>query len=127
MKLLLDTCTLIWLAEDHPNLSQPAKLAIANKNNQCFVSIATFWEIAIKIKKGTLQITIPFEDLKALIVKNNIEILSITFEHTQLITGMPFHHKDPFDRLLIAQAMNEEMTLLSKDENFPKYNIKIIW
>lgn len=127
MKLLLDTHSLIWLVEGHPHLSQPAKLAIGDANNHCFVSIVTFWEMAIKISLKKLQITVPFENLNALVTAHNIEILPITFEHTKIIVNMPFHHKDPFDRLLIAQAQCEKMALIGKDSKFSPYGIEVIW
>ncbi len=127
MNLLLDTHTLIWLAEADNNLSQPAKSAIENPANTCYVSIATFWEMAIKTSLGKLEIQIPLAQLKQLVIENGIEILPIEFEHTLLITQLPFHHKDPFDRLLIAQAKLEKMTLLSRDEKFVHYDIQILW
>ena len=113
MNLLLDTHTLIWLAEADNNLSQPAKSAIENPENTCFVSVATFWEMAIKTSIGKLVMQIPLTQLKHLITENGIEILPIEIEHTLLIAELPFYHKDPFDRLLIAQAINENMTYLA--------------
>ncbi|MFY9259116.1 MAG: type II toxin-antitoxin system VapC family toxin [Gallionella sp.] len=127
MRLLLDTHSLIWLVEGDAQLSSPAKLAISDANNQCFVSIVTFWEMAIKISLQKLQITVPFENLKALVTAHNIEILPITFEHTKIIVNMPSHHKDPFDRLLIAQAQCEGMALVGKDGKFSPYGIHVIW
>jgi len=127
MNLLLDTHTLIWYAEADDNLSQPAKSAIQNPENTCFVSVATFWEMAIKTSIGKLEMQLSLTELKRLIKENGIEILPIEIEHTLLIAKLPFHHKDPFDRLLIVQAMNENMTLLSRDEKFALYGIKTLW
>lgn len=127
MKLLLDTHSLIWLVEGDESLSQSARLAIGDANNRCFVSIVSFWEMAIKISLKKLQITVPFAELKALIIKHGIEILPITFEHTKVVIDMPLHHRDPFDRLLIAQAQTEQMKLVSKDQNFPLYAVDVIW
>ena len=93
----------------------------------CFVSVATFWEMAIKTSIGKLEMKMPFTQLKGLITENGIEILPIDIEHTLLIAELPFYHKDPFDRLLIAQAINENMTLLSRDEKFLLYAIKTLW
>ena len=127
MNLLLDTHTLIWLAEADNNLSQPAKSAIENPEHTCFVSVAIFLEMAIKISIGKLEMKMPLTQLKRLITENGIETLPIDIEHTLLIAELPFYHKDPFDRLLIAQAINENMTLLSRDEKFLLYAIKTLW
>jgi len=104
MNLLLDTHALIWLTEADNHLSQSAKSAIENPVNTCFVSVASFWEMAIKTSLGKLEMQIPLTTLKSLIIENGIEILPIEVGHTLLIAQLPFHHKDPFDRLLIAQA-----------------------
>ncbi|NOQ35191.1 MAG: PIN domain-containing protein [Methylococcaceae bacterium] len=127
MKLLLDTHTLIWLAEADSNLSQAAKSAIEDPENICFVSLVSFWEMAIKTSLGKLDIQTPLDQLKQLIIENGMEILPIEIEHTLLVAKLPFHHKDPFDRLLIAQASIEKMTLLSKDEKFSHYDIQLLW
>jgi len=127
MNLLLDTHTVIWFFEGDSNLGAAAKNHIENAANTNFVSIATFWEIAIKISINKLNMQIPLQNLKSLIWKNGMEILPITIEHTLLVSQLPFHHKDPFDRLLAAQSMNENMVLVSRDEKFKFYNIQTIW
>jgi PIN domain nuclease of toxin-antitoxin system len=127
MNLLLDTHTLIWFLEGDSHLSTTAKNYIENANNTNFVSIATYWEIAIKISINKLELQMPLQNLKPLIWKNGIEILPITIEHTLLVSQLPFYHKDPFDRLLVAQTMSENMVLLSRDEKFKLYNIQTIW
>lgn len=127
MNLLQDTHTLIWFLEGDSQLSQTARSVIENAENTNFVSIATFWEIAIKSSLGKLETKTPLSNLKRLVLDNGIEILPITIEHTLLVGELPFHHRDPFDRLLIAQAKLENMPVLSKDEHFDKYGIRLIW
>jgi len=127
MNLLLDTHTLIWFLEGDSHLGLTAKSYIEEASHTNFVSMATFWEMAIKISLNKLELRKPLPDLKSLIWENGIAILPITIEHTLLVSQLPFYHKDPFDRLLVAQAMSENMTLLSGDEKFKLYPIQIIW
>jgi len=127
MNLLLDTHTLIWFLEGDDNLSTTAKDYIENAANTNFVSIAAFWEMAIKISIDKLEMQIPLQKLKPLIWKNGMEILPITIEHTLQVSQLPFHHKDPFDRLLAAQCMSENMVLVSRDEKFKLYDIQTFW
>jgi len=127
MKLLLDTHTLIWFSQEDESLSQRAKSAITNPENTCFVSVVSFWEMAIKVNLGKLTLRFSLEDLRNLAVKNQIEILPVAIEHTFPIICMTRHHEDPFDRLLIAQAQCEGMTLVSKDGKFSPYGIHVIW
>lgn len=127
MNLLLDTHTLIWFFEGATELSEVAKSAIVDENNTCFVSILSFWEIAIKLNIGKLQMNISFEQLRMLILEDGFEILPLKFEHTKEIINLPLHHRDPFDRLIISQATVENMIILSRDENFKLYNVKLIW
>ena len=127
MNLLLDTHTLIWFLEGDCRLGLTAKNYIENANNTNFVSVATFWEIAIKVSIDKLKLQMPLQSLKSLIEENAMEILPITIEHTVLVSQLPFHHKDPFDRLLVAQSIIEDMVLLSGDEKFKSYNTQVIW
>jgi len=127
MNLLLDTHTLIWFLEGDSHLGFTAKSCIENPDNTSFVSVATFWEIAIKISINKLELQLPLNTLKSLIWENAMEILPIRIEHPLLVSQLPFHHHDPFDRLLIAQSMSENMLLLSKDKKFKIYDIQIAW
>lgn len=127
MKYIIDTHTLIWFLEDNPKLSIRAKNAMENSRNQCFVSIVSLWEIAVKVSLEKLVLRYRFADLYDFINKSNIEILPIEFEHLQQLNQLEFHHKDPFDRLLIAQAQSEKMIFISKDENFDKYKVDVLW
>ncbi len=127
MNLLLDTHTLIWLLEGDDNLSVTAKEQIENPDNTSFVSVATFWEIAIKISLNKLEMKIPLKNLKQLIWENGIEVLPITIDNALFVSQLPYYHKDPFDRLLVAQALNENMLVVSRDEAIPLYNVQTIW
>ena len=107
MSLLLDTHALIWFLEGDSQLSQTAKSEILNLDNACFVSQASLWEMAIKLSLGKLEIRSSYQDLPKLMWENGIEILAIEFEHFDYITNLPFHHKDPFDRIIIAQSLKK--------------------
>jgi PIN domain nuclease of toxin-antitoxin system len=124
---LLDTHTLIWFLEGEDELSNVAKSQILNPDNTNFISIITFWEIAIKISIAKLEMKSSFENLNRIVWENNMEVLPIKFEHTLKISSLPFFHKDPFDRLMIAQGLVENMPIITKDENFKLYEVQIIW
>ncbi len=121
MNLLIDTHTLIWFIEGSPDLSTKAHNLITNIDNPCFVSVASIWEIAIKLNIGKLELKNPFNKLTSLLWENSIDLLPIRFEHTQKLIDLPFHHRDPFDRLIICQALVEKMQLISRDEHFDNY------
>ena len=104
-----------------------AREAIENPSNFSHISIASLWEMAIKISLGKLEIKYPFEQVLTQIYENGFEILPITFEHTLVISELAFHHKDPFDRLIVAQAMTERMTIISKDKFFDDYKVTRFW
>ena len=127
MYYLLDTHTFLWFLNGSEELSDKAKSAIENIKNTKFISIASFWEIAIKTSLGKLKLDIPFQELKFLAINNGFEILPLTFEHTNQLVNLNFHYKDPFDRLIIAQAMTDKLTIIGKDKNFAPYSVKIIW
>ncbi|MDP2412815.1 type II toxin-antitoxin system VapC family toxin [Daejeonella sp.] len=127
MDYLLDTHTFLWFINGSEELSDKAKSAIENIKNTKFISIASFWEIAIKSSLGKLKLDIPFQELKFLAINNGFEILPLTFEHTNRLVNLDFHHKDPFDRLIIAQAITDKLTIIGKDRNFAPYSVKIIW
>ena len=128
MKLLLDTHTFLWFIGGNLNLSDTAKNTIENATNQRFISIATLWEISIKVSIGKLKLGLAFTELAEREVYGNaIEILEISSEHLDELVKLPFHHKDPFDRLIIAQSLVEKMTLVSKDAAFPSYPVKLLW
>ena len=127
MNYLLDTHTLIWFLNGNQNLSKVAEDIIENKEASLFVSIVSLWEISIKISLNKLILHTSFDEFKAAIELNNIKILGITFEDTLTVSTLPFIHKDPFDRLLISQAINNDFTLISRDEYFKDYDVKLLW
>ena len=127
MNYLLDTHTFLWFSEDHSNLSVTAKNIITDPDNACFISIASIWEMAIKVSLDRLKIGIEFKELEHELEKYGFEILSVSFEHISQLLKLEFHHRDPFDRLLIAQAQAENYALISMDPEFKKYNVNLIW
>lgn len=128
MKALLDTHTFLWFVEDSPQLSKTARQLIEADDTQPFLSIASLWEMAIKISIGKLSLTQPYEVfLPQQLTINGIEVLNMKIDHTTAIATLPFHHRDPFDRLLAVQARIEQMTLVSGDPIFDAYEIERIW
>jgi len=129
MKNLLDTHSFLWFFNDDCNLSNNAKDAILNPENENFVSIVSIWELAIKmsIKKYFFDGGMPA--LIKTIKNNNFTILrSIKEEYVKIVKDLPFHHKDPFDRMIIATAIHEKMTLITADENIMQYNeVNKLW
>jgi len=128
MNILLDTHTFLWFVEDNLRLSQSARAVIESEDSQPFLSAASLWEIAIKISLGKLSLEQPYNNfIPQQLALNGIGILNIAMEHTALLTSLPFHHRDPFDRLLVAQSMTEKMALISADTVFDTYGVHRIW
>ena len=128
MNLLLDTHTFLWFIAGDSTLSKEARSAIEGENNNLYMSVASLWEIAIKVSIDKLMLSEPFETLiPEQLAENGIELLDISVEHTALIASMPFHHRDPFDRLIAAQAKVEQMTLVSMDDVFDAYGVNRLW
>ena len=127
MRLLLDTHVVLWSITNPEKLSTRVKNLISDESNLCFVSIAALWEIAIKSSIGRLELKTGLDHVFQTIVKTGFEILPIDGSHIINVAQLPFHHRDPFDRIFIAQAAVEDMVLVSKDEHFDKYPIKVIW
>lgn len=128
ISLLLDSHTMLWFFWDDPQLSSHAKLLIEDPNNRKLVSIASCWEIAIKVGLGKLNLGEPSRSfLSREIARNNFELLAISLDHATLVEGLAPHHKDPFDRLLIAQAIVEGISVVSSDEVFDAYPITRFW
>ncbi len=126
MHLLLDTHILIWFLNGDNHLTEETKKSIKNLDNKCYVSMASIWEIAIKTTLGKLNINISFDTLKLILIANKIEVLPIDFEHIQQLLVLPPHHTDPFDRLIIAQAISEDISIVTKDVKFDLYNVSVI-
>lgn len=127
MNLLLDTHALIWFINGDKQLPNKSISLIRNIEIKCYLSIASVWEMAIKISLGKLDLNGGFDEISKILLRYNIEILPLTFEHIQQLIKLDFHHRDPFDRIIIAQGLVEKMSIVSKDVNFPKYKIPLIW
>ncbi|HEY6837101.1 MAG TPA: type II toxin-antitoxin system VapC family toxin [Geobacteraceae bacterium] len=128
MRLLLDTHTFLWWVADDPSLSRPARKAIADARNECLVSLASCWELSIKCSLGKLRLSQPVERfIPEEMTVNGFHLLPIEFRHVAKVEALPFHHRDPFDRLLVAQALTEKLTLVSADETLARYGVKRIW
>lgn len=123
MNLLLDTHVLIWILSNEEKLSAAARRAAADPGNEVFVSAVTAWEIAIK--RGLGKLRAPDNYLEALRLYR-FTPLDITSEHALAVEDLPRHHDDPFDRLLIAQSQLEKLTLVSGDERFSKYDVRLL-
>jgi len=128
MKILLDTHAFLWWVVDDPRLSDTARTIIADGNNDLFFSAASGWEIGIKTGLGRLELP---SNLNEYIVdqleKNAMIVLPIQLSHALHVTQLPDHHKDPFDRMLIAQSQLENLSLLTRDPMIAKYNVNITW
>lgn len=123
MNLLLDTHVLLWWLDDNPDLSRRARTVIADGNNLVFVSAAVIWEIQIKHALGKLKIP---KNFRKVLDRQGFELLDITVEHAYAVGKLPLYHRDPFDRILVAQAKVENMTLVSRDNRVKKYKMSLI-
>jgi PIN domain nuclease of toxin-antitoxin system len=124
---LLDTHALLWLIQGNSQLSNRARAIITTDTNQLYLSIASLWEITIKLNIGKLKIDHTISEIYTLLARFNIEILPINQSDLEQYLILPLHHRDPFDRLLIAQAIIKELPLVSTDSAFRAYPIQRIW
>jgi PIN domain nuclease of toxin-antitoxin system len=128
VRLLLDTHAFLWFVLNDPSLSAAARALVSDPQHDVLISPATCWEIAIKFSIGKYQLPGPFADfMDDQIALNDLTMLPITVGHTAVVASLPFHHKDPFDRLLIAQAIVENVPLLSVDAVFDSYPVTRLW
>jgi PIN domain nuclease of toxin-antitoxin system len=128
VRVLLDTHTFLWWANNDPSLSLAAQIVLADRNNEIFLSAATTWEMAIKAALGKLTLAQPVGSfVSAQIAQYQFQPLTITLDHTYQAENLPLHHKDPFDRLLIIQAMLDNLVILTRDPQFPQYGIPTLW
>ena len=128
MILLLDTHTLLWFLRDDPSLSATARALILNPANRKFVSVASCWEIAIKAGQKRLGLTEPCQALLSReLPRNRFDLLQIRLDHATFVETLPAHHKDPFDRLLVAQSLIEGMPLVSIDARLDAYGVTRLW
>jgi PIN domain nuclease of toxin-antitoxin system len=125
VRQLLDTHIFLWFVMGSPRIAEVLRGQI--EDNENFLSIVSVWEIAIKYGIGKLNLGVAFDDfIEEQITSNGIQLLNINLEHLKVFTSLPFHHRDPFDRLLIAQAMVEDVAIVSADSAFSLYSVTII-
>ncbi|HKQ40180.1 MAG TPA: type II toxin-antitoxin system VapC family toxin [Verrucomicrobiae bacterium] len=128
MKLLLDTHALLWFAADKTKLAENTLRELESDENSVFFSCASIWEIAIKVSLRKLNLTISVEDgFRGILESNGLTELTVMYSHAARVANYPLHHHDPFDRLLVAQADIEQMTLVSKDAILDAYGIRRLW
>jgi PIN domain nuclease of toxin-antitoxin system len=126
MRQLLDTHTFIWFVMGDPRISVTLRSQI--ENNENILSIASVWEMAIKHSIGKLNFGLTFDEfIEQQIIRNGIELLPITINHISVVATLPLHHRDPFDRIFIAQSIVENIHLLSADKIFDAYSIRRMW
>ena len=128
MRLLLDTHAFLWFVLNDAQLSSKAKTIIEDPSNDILISPASYWEIAIKVSHKKLDLFATFDDfMRRGIAGNDFEILPIEPKHAAIVATLPLHHKDPFDRLLIAQALAEAIPLVSTDSAIDPYSVQRLW
>ena len=128
MKAILDTHTLLWLVDRPKKLPVNISSFCEDENNELFISIASFWELSIKMSIGKIELKEKgLYRLKCWCDENAVTMLPIYLPHCDQVQALPFHHRDPFDRLIIAQAICEKLSIVTIDEHFPKYNVTVIW
>ena len=127
MAYLLDAHTLLWFISGDKQLPESSKEIIKNLNESCFLSAASLWEITIKHQLKKLELGISLEELFEFVDRNQIEIIPINSIHLLQLSQIPFYHNNPFDRLIIAQAISENLKLISKDSIFKKYPVNLVW
>ncbi len=128
MKLLLDTHIFIWYVTDIQRLSVTVRTLVDDSDNEILLSTASIWEMAIKHNTGKLSFGLPFKVfIQQQLNFNDINLLNINLDHIDVVTTLPLHHRDPFDRLLIAQSMVEQIPILSANSTFDAYFIQRLW
>jgi PIN domain nuclease of toxin-antitoxin system len=128
MIYLLDTHAFLWFINDDGALSVTARALIEDSESVIYLRIASLWEIAIKVSLGKLELPSPFADfITGQLNENNIGLAAIKTEYLGLVATLPFHHRDPFDRLIIAQSLHDRLPVIGKDEIFDTYGVKRHW
>ena len=127
MNILLDTHAVIWFFENNKRLSQTAIDVVYDLENMIYVSVASVWEVAIKLSTGKLEFSGGIDNFIETIYKNEFDLLDIRPNHIKASARLPFIHRDPFDRMLIAQSVAEGMAIVTADEHILKYDISTIW
>ena len=128
MRLIIDTCTFLWMASQPENLPSAVRAMLADPDNTILLSVSSIWEMGIKRNQGRLDLT---DDPKAYfagaVIRYSLSVLPVTFDHALTAAGLPLHHRDPFDRMLIAQSMVEGVPIATPDGHFGKYPVQTVW
>ena len=129
MKYLLDTQVVIWALDDDPRLPQAILDIIEDSQNTIFVTMVSLWEIAIKRSINKLDLSTSLRDIQNQVMSKQVNMLSITLDHLEAVEALVYQgkHRDPFDRLIISQAITENMVLISSDPHFKHYSVDIFW
>ncbi len=127
-RLLLDTHAFLWWVDDAPELTTRARRLIADVNNECCLSLVSCWEMAIKVSLGKLRLSKSVERfVTEQLTVNNFTLLNINLGQAARVEKLPFHHRDPFDRLLVAQAISEKLIIVSANKIFSRYGVRVLW
>ena len=127
MRYLLDTHVALWLFAGSEKLSKNVQDIIFDANNEMYVSIASVWEVAIKVSRNKLDFTGGSREFVSAIEANHIDLLGINHNHVNIVEKLPFIHGDPFDRMIISSAISENLTIITIDENIQKYDVSWVW
>jgi PIN domain nuclease of toxin-antitoxin system len=127
VNLLLDTHAILWFAAGDDRLSETARRAIESPGTTNYVSMGSWWEVAIKCSLNRLRLDLPIEDFMAERINEGFRVLGLETQHLAHLTTLPFHHRDPFDRLIICQALAENMPICTGDSRFAAYGVQVVW
>lgn len=127
MRLLVDTYAFLWLMGGDRRLSDAARRAVEEADGEWCLSAASVWEMSIKSGLGRLTLPAPVDDYIAERVQEGLRVLSIDWPHAAAVERLPFHHRDPFDRLIVAQAQSDRLAVVTKDPVFSEYDVKVVW
>ncbi|MEZ4960396.1 MAG: type II toxin-antitoxin system VapC family toxin [Saprospiraceae bacterium] len=125
MNYLIDTHVLIWFGETSPQLPERIRVLIEDTSNNIFVSTAAIWEMAIKMALKKLEVTYTLSQWEYMLLRNQFSLLHADFRHFETLQTLPFHHQDPFDRLMISQAIIADLTIITHDKQYKLYPVKL--
>jgi len=127
MNLLLDTHALLWFLSGDQRIPLKTVATVADTSNDCYISIASLWEVSIKLGLGKLSLDFSFREFPQKLELIEVRQLPMTISHLDRLRSIPNHHRDPFDRLIISQAIEEDMTVVTKDPVFREYPVQVLW